>query len=125
MKKLARHETLKYVADIAKWDWVVGPTLDKGHRHQLYHEGLLHKAGDATAVMPGLYGPEKNSAAFGISIKGLLVLDKLFNGSATVEAMKKYLIKGILEGMAGEIHRREKSYYVYNSKDYHSIFGDV
>jgi len=82
-----RHKTLYNVTKKYNWDWFIGTTINKGHRHQLYYDGFLYKTRVDRNIMPWAYGSDLNAAAFSISIKGFKFLCKEYPGT-TVDEMK-------------------------------------
>ena len=96
MKALARYRTLLRIVQSYEWGWALTSWLDKGHAYQLDQHGEVTRE-TATSVRSGLYGAEKLASAFGVSLKGFLVLLELYPDLAAVKGMKKDLFDNIFD----------------------------
>jgi hypothetical protein len=125
MAARARDYTLLQIAQYNGWDWVYGPDIDKGHRHQLHHDDLLAKGGVTRSRIPYARGPMLNAAAFGITLEGLLRLMKLYPVDEYVNRMKAELFDAIFghnPKILNFIIEREKGIYRFGHHYSSDIF---
>lgn len=124
MKETAKDRTLLKIARDSGWDWVYGPSLDKGHRHQLYWSDYLAKAPVDRSRTPGAHGSMLNAMTFGITIYGFIRLMALYPEAEAIKKMKFEFFDNLFGGnewILNIIRERERRSF-RRGKNYQNMF---